>query len=134
MLNNTKPGRRRGRPPSGNKPYCVRMPPETHDLLMEEAKWHCSQENLLTSLLEMFAATWTAKKKYLESNNVAIDSPEATRLLSAYDAKEALDNLVTFFQADPSLAVKHKTALVELRELCERLIKLMNKNRPKTGK
>ncbi len=131
MPNKTDSGRKRGRPRSGNRAYCIRMSPETHGLLLEMARCECAfWDHHLTNLVETIAATWAKKKEYLASKKAAADGPVASILLHVFEANEALSELVLKLEIDPGLAAgpDYELALLKVRELCQRLIELMNKD------
>jgi len=122
-----QPPQKRGRPALGKKAYCVRMLPETHDVLMQMAALEHFKDQPLPNLLELFAADWTNKMEYLKSNRQSVSSPFGPLLLSAFDAKQGLDNMILRIQMDQGvLTGKPKSALVEVKKLCERFIELLD--------
>ncbi len=127
MKRRPQPPQKRGRPATGKKAYCIRMLPETHDVLMQMAKWQQFKDQHLTNLLEMFATDWTDKMAYLKSNRESVSSPLGPLLFCAFDAKRGLDDLILRVQLDQAvLTGKSKSALVELKTLCVRFIELLN--------
>jgi hypothetical protein len=120
----TNQKRGRGRPRLGRKAYCVRMLPETHDLVIDMA----GRQGLnLLEFLDRLASDWRWKLGRVKSKGGSVEGQLGQLTLDTFDAIRAVECVVH----DVGSVGTNKTpvpvlrVLRELKLTCEELLELL---------